>query len=582
MTFKSLEQRFTESSKQIYTRFSNGQSIDPIIPDTAESRSRIKDDSRLLPAVSTVRDVKFISKFITSNNGAIFIAKQLLLQTGNTFAETRLYNPASPILNLIPSLHLVRHFGRPLSNLKTPTRENRGALQFDTIRPQSPGLTNALKTTFTSPVKALSTTPTKVNGTNFYLRPEDDYGYARLFDSQPIAQKGDKNNSKGYTTILSGINVGFYDSAINAKFVLNSEGKKFEANKSNIQKTLPNAPGNVENVARIPGRIEGTYVSRFGIVLGEYGFGGLPNENVKQPRALNLDASVFQLKTQSGKSVTLNANMFGSKLAKQIYIYGTKESPTEFVQKKPFKTLENSSFGNGYFDGRAHNINIKGDGYSTEERSALLDLVINTPGSSSIKDPFNLQKATSDSFYSNIAQPVEFFKDTQTDTKSDIIKFIFSHPSNGSRVHFRAFINAFKETVKPEFTEQRYIGRTERFVTYSGAKRTATLSFNIVAFSKGEIDAVWKRVNYLTGLAFPRGASTSGFMIPPLFRLTIGNIYTDQPVYIDNLEHEFIDEFSTFDIDEEVSQVININMSVSLLEKESKFYDSPFYAIAGN
>jgi hypothetical protein len=136
--------------------------------------------------------------------------------------------------------------------------------------------------------------------------------------------------------------------------------------------------------------------------------------------------------------------------------------------------------------------------------------------------------------------------------------------------------------VKPEFAEQRYIGRTERFVTYSGVKRTANLTFNIVAFSQEEIETMWKRVNYITGLAFPRGASASGFMVPPLFRLSVGGIYENQPVYIDNLEHEFIDEYITFDIDHEVSQYINVNMTVTLLEKQSKFYDSPFYAITGN
>jgi hypothetical protein len=170
------------------------------------------------------------------------------------------------------------------------------------------------------------------------------------------------------------------------------------------------------------------------------------------------------------------------------------------------------------------------------------------------------------------------------DKDTDIIPFIFSSvdKDNPEPIHFRAFISSLKQSVKPEFNETRYVGRTERFVTYAGAKRTATLQFNVVAFSESELDAMWLRINYLTGLAFPKGVSTSGFMIPPLFKLTVGGIYENQPCYIESLDFDLLDESITFDIDKHVSQVINVNMSITLLEKRSSFYDSPFYGIAQN
>jgi hypothetical protein len=134
--------------------------------------------------------------------------------------------------------------------------------------------------------------------------------------------------------------------------------------------------------------------------------------------------------------------------------------------------------------------------------------------------------------------------------------------------------------VKPEFNEQRYLGRTERYVTYAGARRTATLQFNIVAFSENELTGMWTRINYLTGLAFPRGvAEDSGFMIPPLFKITVGDIYDVQPCYLDSIDFDFIDNDITFDIDRQVSKLINVNMSIVLLEKRSKYYNSPFYNI---
>jgi len=140
-------------------------------------------------------------------------------------------------------------------------------------------------------------------------------------------------------------------------------------------------------------------------------------------------------------------------------------------------------------------------------------------------------------------------------------------------------LKSLKENVKPDFNEQRYIGRTERFVTYGGAKRTANFEFNIVAFAQSEIQQVWRRINYLTGLAFPVKPSDSGFMVPPMFKITIGGIYDDQPCYIDTLDYDFLDSSITFDIDNEVSQVVNVKMNIVLLEKRSRFYDSPFYKI---
>jgi hypothetical protein len=93
---------------------------------------------------------------------------------------------------------------------------------------------------------------------------------------------------------------------------------------------------------------------------------------------------------------------------------------------------------------------------------------------------------------------------------------------------------------------------------------------------------MWTRVNYLTGLAFPKGISTSGFIIPPLFKITVGGLYNSQPCYIDTLDYDFLDETITFDIDKEVPHAINVNMTVSILEKRSKFHTSPFYQITEN
>ena len=137
MTFKTLEQRFLEQ-KNIYTQFParttvNSQPYVTITPDSPQSRGRIKDDNYALPVVSTQRDFERIKKFLASSNGKLFIAKQLLLQTGNTFADTKIYNPASPLLNTVPFLHIKRHISTSAVTQRIP-----GLLQVGTVTAFTP------------------------------------------------------------------------------------------------------------------------------------------------------------------------------------------------------------------------------------------------------------------------------------------------------------------------------------------------------------------------------------------------------------------------------------------------------------
>lgn len=543
MTFTSLEQRFTQASKQIYSRFSPSvEQLVQIKPDTNGvfgSNSRIKDDSRALPVVSTTRDVSRMSKFLGTNDGVLFLGKQTLLQTGNTFAETRLYNPLSTLINAVPFVGRgsARHIPIPfkLDSIKTPTRTSRGALQNETLNSFSTPNTNAFRqlgrqfvNAATSPfnVGKATPSPTEYFGTptkEFYLRPEDKAFY---YKNGTVKQ-------------------------LNLPFVVSGNFTYYPTDNSGVGPTLfkvqPLADRGTKKVA-----------------------GGLPD---------------ITFVDRYPKFAT--------------------QRPVNKPGTKTFKQLENTLQTNGYFSGKQTNTLV----LSPTVDNVQLAKGELTPGSSirypGIRDPYNGVRAdarnarsvnpqtdtqnvrtltsTTPAVYDNIAGDVRNISEYGSAEKTDIIKFIFTtNLENAQPVHFRAFLSSLKQNVKADYNEQRYLGRTERFVTYGGAKRTATLQFNIAAFSADELNQAWARVNYLTGLAFPLGISQSGFLIPPLFKLTIGGIYENQPCYIESLDFDFIDDTTTFDIDSEVTQVINVNMSVTLLEKRSKFYDSPFYAIVEN
>ena len=531
MAFTTLEQRFSQVSNQIYSRYApSPEQLNVVAPGTP---SNIQNDSRSLPIVSTARDVSRLTKFARSSEGLLFIGKQTLLQTGNTFAETRLYNPLNILLTAVPFIGtgITRHVGKPIGvkSLKTPTRNLRGALQQETLdkfytntQGGLAGLSAQLRNAVVSPFAAYNYEPklTKYFGDptkEYYLRPEDGF----------------------YTVPME-----LVSNIINGRLVISTLGTAGVA---------------------------------------QYRVQSLAERGDKKPNIL-------------GRGIV---NTFSDGYVS----FATSKIIPIADEKRSFKQLENTLQTNGYFAGRAIeilNITPDTDNGAAVKAKLLPNADVAYP---TIADPYNnlnvgvggniigtgsvdrnvqAERPPIPTIYTGITgDPRERNPLYEADgIKSDIIKFIFrTNEFNANPVHFRAFISSLKENVKPEFSEQRYIGRTERFVTYSGAKRTANMEFNIVAFGRSEINPVWKRINYLTGLAFPKGYTDSGFMIPPLFKITIGGIYEDQPCYIDTLDYDFIDENITFDIDEEVPQVVNVKMNIILLEKTSKYFDSPFYKI---
>jgi hypothetical protein len=471
-----LADLFNQSSREIYSKFTpdTGQLVS-INPDTRGVLGLTKDtiayDSRALPISSVVRDVVRVSKLLNPFRNPTLVAKQVLLQTGNTFAQTRKYNIFSPIINTTPFLHSLR------------------SRQADTY---------------------------------LYLQAETLTKVSRMFEGNKVP------NDLTNTLILNNIEIG------------KQQG------------------GSTEQI--LSGRPE-FYTFYLGSTTG--------------PR-------IFQLTPTMVRDV-----------ATPLKPNPSQPYPTDFLQaatnfKQNFilgnKLKENLLASNRKFRLRSSYIN---DGVDVDTgKSPIGDMV--TGSFTNIKDEYNLAKRYIDDAsisqdrmdYGIIVTPTQAL---DQEGKTDIIKFIFSEVGgiNVKPVQFRALLSSIKESIKTEFNEQRYVGRTERFVTYGGAKRGVSLVFNIVAFSEEELTGMWTRTNYLSGLAFPKNV-INGFMVPPLFNITVGGIYDNQPCYIESLDFDFLDDSITFDINREVPFAINVSMQLSLLEKNSKFHNSPFYKITEN
>ena len=555
MSFITLAERFEQSAQDIYTRFSakertNDQPYVSIVPDTPDSRNAIKDDTRSVPTVSTSRDRTRISRFLSSSDGRLFVSNQSLLQTGNTFVQTRQFNSNSILQNVRPFAYARRHVSsNELKNIAFGG--GAGLLQNDTV--------DTLTTRFIVTGAINTAVNVRRQLTNSLLQPQQ---------RQQILGR-------------------LKTAVLNAGANLIATKLKKEVNKY-IPQTIQNSRPEYKVFGYTLG-INSALTGATGPVI----FDPQPLDQRGTVRTVLRSTVKAQIQSTVRKEVakltitSLN-RLLPTSLRKVVSLptpsdFETNKTPT-FVQsaiqfrqnfydnqlKKFSGDTTNNRLKNKYFDESNNGVF---DQQSTDPSSGIYGTA--KSGLTDLKDPFNKTKQVSTREinklnYNNIIK--------NQPRNSDIIKFIFKEIDNSNPIHFRALLSTIKESIKPEFNEQRYVGRTERFVTYGGAKRGVNLSFNIVAFSQDEIEGMWSRINYLSGLAFPKNAK-NGFMVPPMFKMTIGAIYDNQPCYIESLDYDFLDETITFDINQEVPFVINVNMQVSILEKRTKFYDSPFYKI---
>lgn len=179
-----------------------------------------------------------------------------------------------------------------------------------------------------------------------------------------------------------------------------------------------------------------------------------------------------------------------------------------------------------------------------------------------LKDTFNLWLDTP-------IRSLENLKDSSIGTGNDYVKFIVAVPGVPDLelgIKFRAFIGDFNHNAKGQYEEVRYVGRPERFVTYKGMNRSVTFSLFLVAFSEDELSGMWTRANVLNKLMFPI-QNANGFMVPPLVKLTVGNVLVNQPGYIENVDMRLQAEAGIpWDIDGELPMAINLNMTFNIIE----------------
>jgi hypothetical protein len=148
---------------------------------------------------------------------------------------------------------------------------------------------------------------------------------------------------------------------------------------------------------------------------------------------------------------------------------------------------------------------------------------------------------------------------------SDLIKFYFHDLVNDKYIPFRATVTGLNENLNADWTAIEYIGRADKLQSYKGFSRTLSFKFNVVANSIKELLPMWQRINYLVGLTKPANYTQgdqnnpsniySRFIIPPLVKFTIGDIYKNQPGVIKSIGMNIPDNCVWETLSEEYAQI---------------------------
>jgi hypothetical protein len=119
--------------------------------------------------------------------------------------------------------------------------------------------------------------------------------------------------------------------------------------------------------------------------------------------------------------------------------------------------------------------------------------------------------------------------------EDDLIAFFFYDIVNDRYIPFRATVKGINESMNIQWDDIKFIGRADTLYSYNGFTRQLGFNFQVVVGSLSELHPVWKKINYLCGLAKPANYNSvnklgTSFMIPPMVLITIGDMYKNQPI----------------------------------------------------
>lgn len=191
----------------------------------------------------------------------------------------------------------------------------------------------------------------------------------------------------------------------------------------------------------------------------------------------------------------------------------------------------------------------------------------------------------------------------------DFIKFYFTGPALHNNapagttddiIVFRATLGSLSDSFQANWTPINMIGRADPNYQYTGYSRDVSLDFTVYATDRDELKPIYRKLNALAGYMAPTYLKDSIAMQAPWMRLTIGDLFHQQPVILTSLDYTLVDQDTTWEINiekdptmMEVPHKVTVRCSFTMISdflpqkggrfySLSKEYDSTGNPIAGN
>mgnify|MGYP000951577903 CR=1 FL=1 len=604
---------------------------------SALKMAEAKYDSRLFALGSAPIDIIRVTKFLLSGRGIPFLAKQFLLQTGNPYNETRIYNPTSPIVaatmgltfgntrpmrfidiqggvvgiasslvgSSIPSL-----FGSPKTDPPAGTAPK--ALADDTYIPTATtggkGLLRA-GTAETAEANLIRAWPKDISGAgkSSTFKEAVSKRFKELFQNfRKVRQDGKsyRSDEGTYGLMLAGGNVRFdYIGASYENFewgqrwfgggkITRPNNEKVEKpyrifveyDKNGTRKTVIryfdesnynygiSFTGQVEYV-----RKESTDENKQGVRYSDHI--GLEAKDDKRGEYANSDIMVQykaysdphqQFPTKDGEKVknTKLLNDTLKRVVNRVKAGGIYDwIPTKEGMSSEDSAIVRTGTGTYDYDRLASNATQRpwGEkpntiGYSvnlgslSEYRRGGGKMVSNDLTFDAIKrslklptdghfDAINTLEVLDQS--RKIAKPVLTGWTTWEPYRDDTIALYFYDVVNENYIPFRATIQGINASNNASWEELSFIGRGDKLYSYGGFTRNLSFNIHVVISSLAELIPTWQRINYMLSAVKPANYTvseykkiTDQFMVPPMFMVTIGDLYREQPILLQSVMME--------------------------------------------
>ena len=191
--------------------------------------------------------------------------------------------------------------------------------------------------------------------------------------------------------------------------------------------------------------------------------------------------------------------------------------------------------------------------------------------------------------FMSYSDTIKYKKNKKTrEFSKDLIKFFFTGPNvlknNGDDdvMVFRALITSLTDTHNPQWNAQQMIGRADPNYHYSAYSRELSLDFTVYASDRDEMKPIWQKLNMLAGYTTPSYREVAPKA--PWMRITIGDLFVQQPAIINSLSYTLHDSDTTWEINIEqdpwmnqlphkISVSIGFNLITDYLpQKNGRFY----------